>query len=85
MLWNYENVLDLLWEFDDVVLAYLAGHCHEGGYYYDEKRIHHITLQAIVECEPDINAFATVHVYNQHLVIEGIGRINTYRIELLKN
>ncbi|CAF1650839.1 unnamed protein product, partial [Adineta ricciae] len=85
LLWNYENVLDLLWEFDDVVLAYLAGHCHEGGYYYDEKRIHHITLQAIVECEPDINAFATVHVYNQHLVIEGIGRINTYRIELLKN
>ncbi|CAF2381677.1 unnamed protein product [Rotaria sp. Silwood2] len=82
LVWNYEDVLDILWTFDNTVLAYIAGHSHEGAYFYDEKNIHHLTLQAIVECEPDTNAFATVHVYKEYLIIEGVGRIGTYRIDL---
>ncbi|CAF3687807.1 unnamed protein product [Adineta steineri] len=84
LLWNYGDVLNILWEFNNTVLAYIAGHSHEGAYFYDEKKIHHLTLQAIVECEPDTNAFATIHVYKEYLIIQGIGRINTYRIDLLK-
>ncbi|CAF0876159.1 unnamed protein product [Rotaria sp. Silwood1] len=82
LLWNYEDVLDILWTFDNTVLAYIAGHSHEGAYFHDEKNIHHLTLQALVECEPDTNAFATVHVYKEYLMIDGVGRIGTYRIDL---
>jgi manganese-dependent ADP-ribose/CDP-alcohol diphosphatase len=84
LLWNYEDVLNILWEFNDIVLAYIAGHSHEGGYFYDEKTIHHLTLHAIVECEPNTNSFATVHVYEKYLIIEGVGRIDTYRIDFSK-
>ncbi|CAF0875521.1 unnamed protein product [Rotaria sordida] len=84
LLWNYEDVLDILWTFDNNILAYIAGHSHEGAYFYDEKNIHHLTFQAIVECEPDTNAFATVHVYKEYLIIEGVGRIGTYRIDFNK-
>ncbi|CAM2725538.1 unnamed protein product [Rotaria socialis] len=82
LLWNYEDILDILWTVDNTVLAYIAGHSHEGAYFYDEKNIHHLTLHAIVECEPDTNAFATVHVYKEFLIIQGVGRIGTYRIDL---
>ncbi|CAF0827896.1 unnamed protein product [Rotaria sp. Silwood1] len=81
LLWNYKEVLDLLWIFDGTVLAYIAGHDHDGGYFRDRKNIHHLTLQAIVECDPNTNSFATVHVYKDCLLIEGVGRIGTYKID----
>jgi hypothetical protein len=84
LLWNYEDILNLLWSFNDIILAYIAGHCHEGAYFYDEKTLHHLTLPAIVECEGDINAFATIHVYKEYFIIEGNGRIENYQIEMKK-
>ncbi|CAF5112529.1 unnamed protein product, partial [Rotaria sp. Silwood1] len=61
------------------VVAYIAGHDHACGYYCDHKNIHHLTLPAIVESEPNTNAFVTVHVYREYLLIEGVGNIGTYR------
>ncbi|CAF2543465.1 unnamed protein product [Rotaria sp. Silwood2] len=81
LLWNYKEVLDLLWIFDGTVLAYIAGHDHDGGYFRDRKNIHHLTLQAVVECDPNTNSFATAHVYKDCLLIEGVGRIGTYKID----
>jgi len=75
-------VLDILWTYNDIILAYIAGHCHEGAYFYDEKNIHHLTLHAIVECEPNRNEFANVYVYKEYLMIEGVGRIGSYQIEM---
>ncbi len=74
-------MLDLLWIYDENVLAYIAGHDHDGGYFLDRKNIHHLTLPAIVECESNTNSFATVHVYKDHILIEGVGRIGTYQID----
>ncbi|CAF1419727.1 unnamed protein product [Adineta steineri] len=81
LLWNYKEVLDLLWTFEGTVLAYIAGHDHDGGYFRDRKNIHHLTLHAIVECEPNTNSFATVHVYKNSILIVGVGRIGTYQID----
>lgn len=81
LLWNYKEVLDVFWLFDGTVLAYLAGHEHDGGYFRDRKNIHHVTLRAIVECEPNTNSFATVNVYKDRILIEGVGRISTYEID----
>ena len=63
------------------VIAYISGHDHDGGYFRDRTNIHHLTLHAIVECEPNTNSFATVHVFKKYILIEGVGRIGTYRID----
>ena len=81
LLWNYKEVLDLFWLFDNTILAYIAGHDHDGGYFRDRKNIHHLTLHAVVECELNTNAFATVNVFKDRILIEGVGRIGTYEIE----
>lgn len=73
-------MLNVLWSHKDLVLAYIAGHSHEGAYFVDQNKIHHLTMQAVVECESDLNSFATVHAYADHLIIKGYGRIGTYRI-----
>jgi manganese-dependent ADP-ribose/CDP-alcohol diphosphatase len=80
-LWNYKELLDLLWTFDGTVLAYIAGHDHNGGYFRDRKNIHHITFQAVIECDLNTNSFATARVYTDGIVIEGVGRIPTYQID----
>ncbi|CAF1360617.1 unnamed protein product [Adineta ricciae] len=81
LLWNYKEVLDLLWTFEGTILAYICGHDHDGGYFRDRKNIHHLTLHAVVECEPNTNSFATVHVYKDFIIIEGVGRVGTYQID----
>lgn len=81
LLWNYKEVLDLLWKFDQTILAYICGHDHDGGYFRDRKNIHHLTLHAVVECELNTNSFATVNVFKNYILIEGVGRIGTYEIE----
>lgn len=81
LLWNYKEVLETLWSFESLVIGYIAGHSHEGAYFLDEKNIHHLTLHAVVESDPDTNAFATGHVYDDFLLIEGYGRIKNYRFD----
>ncbi|CAF0768189.1 unnamed protein product [Didymodactylos carnosus] len=80
LLWNYKEVLDILWQYD-CVIAVICGHDHDGGYFRDRKNIHHLTFSAIVETNPNTNAFATVHVYPDCLLIQGVGRISTYQID----
>ena len=81
LLWNYKEVLDLFWSFDGTILAYLAGHDHPGGYFRDRKNIHHLTVNAVIECDPNTNSFATVHVFPNSVLIEGVGLIGTYQID----
>lgn len=82
LIWNYTEVLEILRSFADVVLAYFGGHCHEGGYYLDEKTIHYFTFNAVVECSSDENSFATVYVYDECLKIEGMGVVSNYEIPM---
>lgn len=47
------------------VLAYIAGHAHQGGYNTDAAGIHHRTLEAPLEIPPGSFAFGTVDVYDR--------------------
>lgn len=80
-MWNYKELLDLLWTFDGTVIAYLAGHDHPGGYFRDRKNIHHLTVHAVIESDTNTNSFATVHVYKNFLLIEGVGLVESYKID----
>jgi hypothetical protein len=69
-LWNDWEVLAILRAHPSVV-AYLAGHAHEGGYVKD-GRIHFLTFQGMVE--GDQPAFALVKVSPEALHVTGFGR-----------
>ena len=49
LIWNYDEVLDILRSYSDVVLASFAGHAHKGGYVRDDiSGIHFRTVEAVL-------------------------------------
>ncbi len=72
--WNYDKVLAILHKYS-CVLAYFAGHDHDGGYAQDEYGIHHVTVQAGLEGDVGQCDFGTVHVFEDRLVLNGSGRV----------
>ena len=79
---NYDapEVLDLIEEFKDVVLAVFAGHSHRGGYYFDPKsQVHHTTVQATLTHE---SSFGIVDVYHDHLQLRGFGDLPSRTLSL---
>ena len=81
LVWNYEEILDLFSEYSTVIIAYLAGHEHSGGYFKDdETNIHYLTVPAILEAPSNTNSYATVKVYDNLVSIEGVGLTGNYKI-----
>ncbi|XP_074410954.1 manganese-dependent ADP-ribose/CDP-alcohol diphosphatase isoform X2 [Zonotrichia albicollis] len=74
LAWNYEAALSVIHRHRCVVCV-LAGHLHDGAYCQDLHGVHHLTLEGLIETPPDSNAFATVHVYEDKMVLKGRGRI----------
>lgn len=63
------------------VAAWIAGHDHFGGYAL-RNGVHHLTLQGMVECPPDRNAFAVVRVYPDRLAVTGFGSVPSRDLSL---
>ena len=80
LAWNSKEVLEVLWRYNRTVIAYFAGHDHQGGYFRDKQNIHHITFSAILETPSNSNAYATVKVYENKVSVEGVGVIGYYEI-----
>ncbi|XP_071968836.1 manganese-dependent ADP-ribose/CDP-alcohol diphosphatase isoform X2 [Engystomops pustulosus] len=74
LTWNYEKVLALLQAHPSVV-AYFAGHDHDGGYFLDECGIHHLTFNGVIETPPESQAFGTMYIYRDKMVLKGRGLI----------
>ncbi|XP_071966047.1 manganese-dependent ADP-ribose/CDP-alcohol diphosphatase-like [Antedon mediterranea] len=76
LLWDYDQVLEILHQFKCVVATF-AGHSHTGSYTHDAKHIHHIVVPAVVEAPPGSDAFGTVAVYDDRIVINGHGSVKS--------
>ncbi|KAG8446016.1 hypothetical protein GDO86_013768, partial [Hymenochirus boettgeri] len=76
LAWNYREILKTV-QSHPCVVCYFAGHDHHGGFYQDASGIHHITMQGVIETPPDSNAFATVHMYEDRMVLHGRGRVKS--------
>eukprot|EP00892_Ulva_mutabilis_P004246 jgi/Ulvmu1/2193/UM013_0039.1 len=75
LLWNYEDVLAVLAEADNV-LATLSGHIHQQGHHVDERGVHFITLPALLEAPLRHSAcHALMHVLEDGFVLEGCGAV----------
>ncbi|XP_072029583.1 manganese-dependent ADP-ribose/CDP-alcohol diphosphatase-like [Amphiura filiformis] len=79
LLWNYEEVLETLGEFD-CVAAILSGHTHTYNYGEDTNGIRHIIFPGIVEATPGTNAFATIDVYSDYCDIRGYGQMPSFTL-----
>ena len=76
--WNYGEVLDVIHDFPECIIAYISGHDHDGGRAIDDYGIQHVTIEAVIETPPGVSAFATVHVHRDKVVVDGGGgRVTT--------
>ena len=80
--WNNEEVMEVFHSFKGVVVAYMAGHYHPGGYCY-HNRIHYITLSAVLECNPKSQSYSMIHVYQDKLSIVSKGTNPSLTIPLV--
>jgi len=73
LIWNYGEVLTLLREYSDVVIASFCGHAHRGGYNRDpEGGIHFRIVEAALENRPE-KTYGIVDIYDDRLVVRGFG------------
>ncbi|NWR65856.1 ADPRM diphosphatase, partial [Bucorvus abyssinicus] len=75
LAWNYSDALSVIHSHQCVVCV-LAGHLHDGGYCLDSHGVHHLTLEGVIETPPESNAFGTIYVYEDKLILKGRGRIS---------
>ncbi|KAL2650475.1 hypothetical protein R1flu_018603 [Riccia fluitans] len=75
LMWNHEEVSSMLLASPSVAL-YLCGHYHPGGYVRIGNK-HFVTLQAILEAPTDTEAYAFIHVFDDHISIEGYGFVES--------
>lgn len=73
LVWNYQNILDILRDYSDIVVASFAGHAHSGGYKRDESGIHFRTFEAVLETPRPHKTYGMVEVHDDCLVVQGYG------------
>ncbi|NWX24103.1 ADPRM diphosphatase, partial [Aegotheles bennettii] len=75
LAWNYRDALSVIHSHRCVVCC-LAGHLHDGAYCLDSHGVHHLTLEGVIETPPESNAFGTIYVYEDKMILKGRGRIS---------
>ena len=84
LMWNFEEVLQVLQRNADVVVMTLAGHAHRGGYFKDEHGIHHRVAEAILECPIGSDCHAHLDFYDDGRIdIEGFGEFASQRLQFI--
>ncbi|MCF6313014.1 MAG: metallophosphoesterase [Verrucomicrobiales bacterium] len=72
-LWNDQEMLSLMDQHADTVIAWFNGHNHAGNY-AQHQGVHYVTIQGMVDT-PDSNAYAVLDVLPNALRIRGSGRV----------
>lgn len=71
LVYNHEEIARML-ESSGVVVAYVCGHEHTGGY-AEQNGVHHVTIQGMVEAPQ--NAYAVVTFLEDRIDIRGTGSV----------
>ncbi len=71
-LWNDQEILTLIDENSETVVAWFNGHNHAGNY-AERNGVHYLTVHGMVDT-PDTNAFAVIDILPNALRIKGSGR-----------
>ncbi|KAM7277496.1 hypothetical protein ACFE04_019362 [Oxalis oulophora] len=77
LLWNYDEVLDIIHRYNCVKVC-LAGHDHKGGNSVDSHGIYHRVFEAALECPPGKDAFGYIDAYDDNrLTLIGSDRMRS--------
>lgn len=72
LLWNFDEVLQVLGDNSDVVVATLSGHAHRDGHFMDpESGIHYRVCAGVLEAEPGTDCYGIVEVYADRIEVAG--------------
>lgn len=73
LAYDYEAMLQIINDFQNCVVGYVAGHDHLGGYTYDEEsRVHHLTVPSPLEAQPGTGSrFIVMDLNSEQLVLHG--------------
>ena len=71
LLYNHDEVRRLL-ETSGIVVAYICGHEHAGGY-AQQNGVHYLTIQGMIEA-PE-NAYAVVRLFGDRIEVQGTGAV----------
>lgn len=80
LVWNHAQVRDMLVRSPSVV-AIFCGHYHVGGY----EQVHHthfVTIEAILEAQPNCVAHGIVNIFLDHINIIGYGHVKSRKLHL---
>ena len=66
-------ILDVVDKSGGVVVAWINGHDHSGGYAF-RNGVHHLTVQGMCETK-DQTAFAIIRLFSDHISVTGFGRV----------
>lgn len=72
-MFNCDEVLAVLHSRPRTVVAFFAGHDHNGGYDVDVQGIHHLVPPAPIDCVVGDTAFADVTLFRDHLQFAWFG------------
>ncbi|XP_060060416.1 manganese-dependent ADP-ribose/CDP-alcohol diphosphatase isoform X2 [Erinaceus europaeus] len=84
LAWNYEDALAVIWSHKCVV-CFISGHTHDGGYSEDPCGVHHVNIEGVIETAPDSQAFGTVYVYPEKMILKGRGRVPSRIMNYMKD
>ena len=80
-LWNSQEVLKII-DNHDCVVAWIAGHNHEGDY-FKSGNIHHLTMKGMIETE-HTGSYGIMEVYPDKLFLKGYGDQKDFILEFPK-
>ena len=69
--WNWKDIEAVCLDSPAFALA-LAGHDHCGGYCCVQQK-HFLTVKGMLEVPPDSNGYAIIKLYNDRIVVDGVG------------
>ncbi|PRW39318.1 manganese-dependent ADP-ribose CDP-alcohol diphosphatase-like [Chlorella sorokiniana] len=72
LMWNYNEVLEVLQRYAGTVVATMAGHAHMDGMATDEAGIRHRVCKAVLETPPGRECYGIVDVYPDAIHIRGV-------------
>ena len=60
----------------------LSWSCTQNGYVRDERGLHHVVLNAVVETLPDQDCYGVLDLFEHELSITGVGRLASHHLQL---
>ncbi len=76
VIWNHEQVMQVLSEYNHTVRACFSGHHHAGGYAC-ESGIHFVVFESILDSQMEAGSYGTVTLHSDRIVIDGQGEMTS--------